>query len=111
MADQPALSLEHLTRDMFAAEVGSVFEIPFGDGSSHPIELAEARAVFAGNRDGQRQPFALTFLGAKDSYLRQGTYPLRHPRLGELSFFIVPLGPAPASSPHRGRIQYEAVFT
>lgn len=103
------LALETLTREFFAPALGSPFEIPFEDGSSHPIELAEIREVFAGGRkEGQRQPFALTFLGATDKYVQQATYPLVHPALGRMSVFLVPLGPDPQNG---GRMKYEAIFT
>jgi hypothetical protein len=108
MLDSPEIPLESLTREFFEPALGTNFEIPFDDGSRHPLELSEIRNVFVGgNREGKRQAFALSFLGAKDKYAKQGTYPLLHPELGRLSFFLVPLGPDKQS----GRMQYEAVFT
>jgi len=101
--------LDHLTREFFEPALGTHFEIPFEDGTSHQIELAETREVFAGGqKEGQRQPFALTFLGATDKYVQQATYPLVHPALGRMSFFLVPLGPDPKQG---GRMKYEAIFT
>jgi hypothetical protein len=104
----PETALESLTREFFEPALGTSFEIRFDDGTAHSIELSEVRNVFVGgNRDGKRQAFALSFLGAKDKYLKQGIYPLVHPALGRLSFFVVPLGP----DRHSGRMQYEAIFT
>lgn len=110
MADSPLpeIALESLTREFFEPAVGTHFDIPFDDGTRHPLELNEIRNVFVGgNREGKRQAFALSFLGAKDKYLKQGIYPLHHAELGQLSFFVVPLGPDRQS----GRMQYEAIFT
>lgn len=109
MPDLTSVPLDDLTRDQFTPAIGTCFEIPFDDGSRHELELAETRDVFAGGspNEKKRKPFALTFLGAKDRYVKQGIYPLRHPDLGLLNLFIVPLGPDRAT----GRIQYEAIFT
>lgn len=109
MAEASLTPLDSLTRDQFQLEVGTVFEIPFDDGTRHPLELAAVRDVFAGgDRDGKRQPFALDFLGTAGQYVKQGTYPLQHPRLAGLEFFIVPLGP---DAKEGGRMRYEAIFT
>lgn len=109
MADLSAVPLEELTRDQFQPAAGTVFEIPFEDGTRHPLELVAVRDVFAGGgREGKRQPFALDFLGTVGQFVKQGTYPLEHPRLGRLEFFIVPLGP---DAQQGGRIRYEAIFT
>jgi hypothetical protein len=108
VADTPEIPLESLTRELFEPAVRSTFEIPFDDGSIYPLELTEVRNVFVGgNREGKRQAFALTFLGVKEKYFTQGIYPLVHPALGRLSFFLVPVGFERQS----GRMQYEAIFT
>lgn len=109
MPDLTSIPLNELTRQHFEPAIGTSFEIPFDDGSVHQLELNDTRDVFAGGgpNEQQRKPFALSFLGAKDKYVKQGIYPLRHSEFGTLSLFIVPLGPDRAS----GRIQYEAIFT
>ena len=109
MAETPSIPLESLTRDHFAPEIGTHFELRFEDGSSHPLELVAVRDVFAGGgREEKRQAFALDFLGSATEYARQGIHPFEHPRLGRLEFFVVPLGPDPKQG---GRMRYEAIFT
>jgi hypothetical protein len=50
-----------------------------------------------------RRCFSLTFEGP-DEYLRQGSYRLRHARLGEVDLFLVPVG----KTGHG--FQYQSVF-
>lgn len=109
MSAAESLALESLTREQFQPQIGTAFAIPLKDGTNHAIELTEVRDVFVGgNREGKRQAFALTFVGEKQRYLTQGTYPLLHDSLGRLDIFLVPLGP---DAKHGGRIGYEAIFT
>ncbi len=51
------------------------------------------------------RPFSCIFKGPDEPVLAQGIVDLRHPRLGSLSIFLVPIGPAADG------MQYEAVFT
>jgi hypothetical protein len=51
--------------------------------------------------------FALIFRGPREIALQQNTYKLRHPVLGELQIFLVPVGKVKADDAWR---DYEAVF-
>lgn len=51
-----------------------------------------------------REPFSLVFRGPAEPALAQAIQPLRHPRLGTLALFLVPIG-----ADGDGR-RYEAVF-
>jgi hypothetical protein len=66
-----------------------------------PRTMAEAEVA------GRRRPFSLVFLGPPtDLYLSQATYTVVHAQMGEISLFLVPLGPTAEQ-----RMRYEAVFT
>ena len=57
-------------------------------------------------RQGQREPFSLTFEGSDSVPLGQGTYVMRHPAIkDELPIFIVPI----SERDHTRR--YQAIFS
>jgi hypothetical protein len=53
----------------------------------------------------QRVQFSLVFTTDADTLLPQGIQELRHPTLGDLALFLVPIGPGAD-----GRHRYEAAF-
>jgi hypothetical protein len=53
-----------------------------------------------------RVPFSLVFHAPGGELLPQQTFTARHPELGELAIFLVPLGPQ-----GDGAMAYEAVFS
>ena len=89
----------------FSAHVNSAFKVVEAPEPELHLELTEVRALGHQPRAPRPDPFALTFTGPPDRALRQQTYRLAHPVLGELEIFLVPIGPDA-----EGRLTYEAVF-
>lgn len=77
------------TLEDFEPHVGTTFAV----GDVLELTLTEAESTPHG--------FALVFTGPDEPRLSQGTAELTHPVLGELTIFIVPIGPA----------RYEAIFS
>ena len=114
--------LDQITRETFAAHVGSRFRVAAGSPQSLPgltppgspkqaleIELIEAQLLPVhsgkGGKAPSRQPFSLTFRGPAKVYLPQMIYRLEHDRLEALEIFLVPLGPDEQG------MRFEAIFT
>ena len=94
--------------DQFADRVGESFEVAVSETEGHRLELTEVTSL--GERDpGERQvrshPFSLLFAGPREPLLDQGIRRLRHPELGEIDLFLVPIDQTSRSA------LYEAVFT
>jgi hypothetical protein len=100
--------LDTLSRETFQSHVGETFRIAFTDGEIE-LTLVLATPITAGDPEpdpAKRSPFSLLFRGGPpDRFLPQRTYDLEHPELGNLSIFLVPLGPDAEG------MRYEAVFT
>lgn len=96
--------IENLRRESFDPFLDQVFEIDFGDGPV-PSTLVNIRSLTppAENYEG-RQPWSLLFRTPADMLFEQATYRVRHPDLGELHLFLVPIGP------DKEGMRYEAVF-
>ena len=91
----------------FKDRVGEKFRLRFDDGI-RTVELIEAVGQMGQVGDDSRN-FALVFRDPESSpnaYLQQSSYPFEHDELGELSFFVVPIGPGKDGI----GIDYEAVF-
>jgi hypothetical protein len=106
------VDLAQLTGADFQPHLHQTFRVRLP--SSDPIDL-ELHEVTAGGPHaaaeaaaaGRRQPFSLVFLGPpSDQYLVQATHSVAHEQMGEMSLFLVPLGPTAER-----RMRYEAVFT
>jgi hypothetical protein len=96
--------LESLTRESFAAHLGSVFRAQAPDRVLE-FRLVEVKALStAAGEARQRQPFSLYFLGPGDVLVPQQTVALEHAALGRLGIFLVPVGREPEG------YRYEAVF-
>jgi hypothetical protein len=67
------------------------------------LKLVEVRKLGQAVRQGSA--FSLTFRSPPGPFLPQAIHPLRHPALGVLELFLVPLGPKDGGN------SYEAVFT
>jgi hypothetical protein len=96
--------LGKLTLDDFSQHLDAVFEMESPQGKV-PLRLAEV--AVHGNplpasvktekseelkiRDGGG--FTLQFVAPESSRLKQGIYPIKHPKLGTLEVFLVPSGP------------------
>lgn len=99
--------LDRLTKDDFDPHVGEEFELDLGAGQALPLELASTHPLSSDTvESATRAPFSLIFRSPGERrHAPQQIYTLRHPELGELEIFLVPLGPD-----ERG-MRYEAVFT
>lgn len=99
------------TLDMFAPLIGAKFKADLGNNSTIELTLCEAEATVLSKRDGRlhsksgnvrTDPFSLVFL--YESLLPQGMYTLNNETLGEVSIFLVPIGP------YDGAWGHEAIF-
>jgi hypothetical protein len=85
------------TYDDFADRTGEQFRVRLPE---HELTLALS-AVTPGPATGggtgpdgaERQQFSLVFRGPADPQLSQGIWELEHDTMGELTLFLVPLGP------------------
>lgn len=93
---------EQLTVETFAPAIGDAFEVDAGEAGALELTLADVRAVPA--ESASRDPFVLTFTGPADPVLAQRTFPFRHPSIGSLVIFIVPI------ARNEDTATYEAVF-
>jgi hypothetical protein len=91
--------LEQWTSQDFAPHLHTIFRI----GSPSAVELELTEVVDRSNA--RIDQFSLLFGGPLFPMLGQGTYMLEHTRMGEISLFLVPLGPRNA------QMIYQAVFT
>jgi hypothetical protein len=83
----------------FAAHLHQVFRI------ETPAILELEMAEVTDRSNAQVEQFSVLFTGPLSPWLQQGTYTLLHPGMGEVTLFLVPLGPKD------GRMVYEAVFS
>ena len=99
------LRLEQATHSTFKPAIGSLFQLEASPGRIVEGRLVEVQELSpAGTGPSQRPPFGLTFCIRGSGYLPQRIYPLRHPLLGELALFLVPIR-------HEGEdLTMEAVF-
>ena len=79
------LSLEH-----FAGCINETFAAAL-DGMEVPFVLVEARPVQGQSRNAARAPFSLLFRNASAFLFPQQTYAMRHPRVGDVGIFLVPI--------------------
>ena len=96
------MSLSSLKPADFEPHVGDAFTIE-ANGKPLDLKLAEVERLGAAAREGGA--FSLMLLTAPGPFLPQGVYPSRHPALGMLELFIVPLGPKDGSN------RYQVIFT
>jgi hypothetical protein len=68
-----------------------------------PLKLAKVDPAGDSGRAGGA--FSLIFVAPKGPWLPQATYPVKHPALGMMEIFLVPIGPT------QGGNGYQAVFT
>ena len=100
MASSPDLAT--LSIDDFEPHLNAVFEMT-SPGGRMPLQLAKADAAGQARREGGA--FSLLFVAPAGPWLPQATYPVRHPVLGMMDIFLVPVGPV------SGGNGYHAVFT
>jgi len=100
---------EPIDQEAFAVHIGDAFAVAAGE-RTVALQLVEVKK-FGSAAGAGRQPFSLLFLGPAAPVLPQRIHPLRHPELGALEIFLVPIGGAvgPADPEARG-MRYEAIF-
>lgn len=94
--------MEILTLAHFAGCLNETFVASLQDGTVD-FTLVEARPIPARGAVA-REPFSLLFLNRAPVLFPQQVYAMRHPRLGEVGIFLVPV------AQNRDGFIYEAVF-
>lgn len=84
------VDLAKLHIDDFTPHQGAEFEMQTAEGVV-PLKLAKVEA--AGNSGRPGGAFSLLFTTPKGAWLPQAIYPVRHPALGLMEIFLVPIGP------------------
>jgi hypothetical protein len=97
--------LERLTSETFAPHVGERFELEPPDREPLELVLTSCEQDTSWTDPTTRAPFSLIFHAADDRYVPQQICTIRNPEIGELSLFVVPLGPD-----DRG-FGYQVIFT
>lgn len=93
-----------LTLEDFGGLVNETFAASLQD-MEVPFVLVEARLLpVPAGLPAARPPFSLLFRNAASFLLPQQIYPMRHPRLGEVGIFLVPV------AREREGFLYQAVF-
>ena len=88
-----------LKRDTFSPHVGETFELTPGQGEPFEAVLSSCEATPYGAAEDwldivEFVPFSLIFHAPDPSQVvPQQTIAVRHPELGELELFLVPIGP------------------
>lgn len=97
--------MELLTLDHFAGCVNETFAAALNEGEV-PFVLVEARALAPGPAvpGAARLPFSLLFRNASLFLFPQQTYRMRHPHIGEVGIFLVPI------AREREGFLYQAIF-
>ena len=67
------------------------------------VEATELTGADSNNRD-NREPFSLILRGDPERFVDQGMYEFSLPDIGELTLFVVPLGPSGEE------FRYEVIF-
>jgi hypothetical protein len=88
--------------DDFAPHRDTVFEMQTAGGVV-PLKLVKVDPAGASGRAGGA--FGLLFVAPSGPWLPQGTYPMKHPAMGTMEIFFVPVGPT------QGGNGYHATFT
>lgn len=101
------LTLGELTLSHFVPHLGSTFSRSEQGAPDVGLVLNSATSLAGrhAGEDSRREPFSLVFTGPRDVCLPQSIHPLRHPDIGLLDIFLVPIGIDAA-----GR-RYEAIFS
>lgn len=96
--------MELLTLQHFAGCVNETFSASLSD-MDVPFVLVEARPLPSQMPNAMRAPFSLLFRNTSPFLFPQQTYAMRHPRVGEVGVFLVPV------AQEREGFLYQAVFT
>ena len=87
--------------DDFSPHRDTVFELQIS-GDVVPLKLVKVDPAGASGRAGGA--FSLLFAAPQGPWLPQAIYPMKHPALGTMEIFLVPVGPLPEGN------GYQAVF-
>ncbi len=94
-----------LTISDFQPLVGEAFDVPrYDNGEVHTTLTLRKVDSIGRAHPGRTEPFSLVFDGPSESALDQGTFTLRHSRLGEHDIFLVPVAES------NGTREYQAIF-
>ncbi len=93
--------IEQWTRDVFAQQVHTPFQVHNAVGSAITVELVQLTDAPSSPKT---ESFALLFRGPASAFLDQGAYEFQHEHMGTASLFIVPVGRDQTG------YYYEAVF-
>ncbi|MFK7972213.1 MAG: hypothetical protein AB8F95_17720 [Bacteroidia bacterium] len=93
-----------MEKETFLPHLNTVFNLPFSDREPLPLELIEVKELVK-HPETPREPFSLVFRNEmKEQHLIQNFYQLQHKALGDVSLFLVPIGPDDQG------MRYEALF-
>lgn len=95
--------MELLTLEHFAGCVNETFSAALND-MEVPFVLVEARPLQNPPANAMRAPFSLLFRNTSAFLFPQQVYQMRHPRVGEVGIFLVPV------AQERAGFLYQAVF-
>ncbi|MFC3551311.1 DUF6916 family protein [Lysobacter cavernae] len=95
--------MELLTLEHFAGCLNEAFDASL-QGMEVPFVLVEARPLQGLAPNALRAPFSLLFRNSSAFLFPQQTYAMRHPKLGEVGIFLVPI------AQERDGFLYQAVF-
>jgi hypothetical protein len=95
--------MELLTLEHFAGCVNETFAAALNDMDVEFV-LVEARPLETPARNPMRAPFSLLFRNTSPILFPQQIYAMRHPRVGEVGIFLVPI------AQERAGFLYQAVF-
>ncbi|MGY3441079.1 MULTISPECIES: DUF6916 family protein [unclassified Bradyrhizobium] len=96
------VDLAKLQIDDFTPHQDMEFEMQAAD---RVVVLKLAKVEPAGNSGRPGGAFSLLFAGPKGAWLPQAIYAVRHPALGVIEMFLVPIGPLADGN------GYQAIFT
>lgn len=88
----------------FSPHIGERFDCLIEGGATVALKLTHAGASECAAGEDVDRPFSLIFQGPSEPLLSQRVYSFRHPLLGGLDIFIVPIGRDDTG------VEYEAVF-
>ena len=102
-----SIALQDLSAEQFKPCEGQPFRITLEDGEVD-LMLLSVNTLKGDTERKDGSPFSLLFHAPVDFFLEQQIVPLHNDTIGELSLFLVPLGPDPKN---KERSLYEAIFT
>ncbi len=95
------MDLGQLKPEMMVEHVGSEFEVMDDPANKFSVKFTE---IVEHSKTEHNRAFSLFFHGPLDRFMQQGIYTLKHPRLGKLEIFLVPV------AKDNDGFQYEAAF-